>query len=221
MNAGLILAGGRGERIIGYDIPKQYIEIGKKLLITYCLEIFEKCTEIDIICVVAQEKWHAQIGNYIFAQPGVSRQHSIYNGLQMLKPLSPEYVVIHDSARPCVTVDDISNLMQCAHLYDGATPSLPVTETIYRSFNRKTIGNTLNRDELFVGQTPECYDFKQYYAAHENYSDMLIDFRGSSEIAVNSGMKIALCTGNPENFKITTNADIERFKNIIEKGAVI
>lgn len=218
MHAALILAGGKGERIVGYDIPKQYLRVGGKRMISYCLETFEKTPDIDIICVVAQRRWRSHIGDYLFADAGTSRQHSIYNGLQVLRPYTPKYVVIHDAARPCVTLDDIGTLITSAHQFDGATPSLPVTETIYRSFNNKTIANTLNRDELFIGQTPECYDFQKYYAAHEQYADMLASFRGSSEIAVNAGMRISLCTGNPGNFKVTTNEDLERFRDIIEKG---
>lgn len=215
LNAGLILAGGKGERILGYDTPKQFIEIRGKMVISYCLETFEKSPDIDIICVVADRQWHSRIGDYLFAEAGITRQHSIYNGLQVLRPYAPQSVIIHDSARPCVTIGDIRELIRCGLTYDGATPSLPVVETVYRSFNGKTIANTLNRDELFIGQTPELYHYEQYYAAHQKYNDMLSDFRGSSEIAVNAGMKIALCTGNPGNFKITTNSDLEKFKDII------
>lgn len=214
MNAGLILAGGKSERLTGYDIPKQFIEVGGKPIISYCLETFKKCQDIDVICVVADEKWHSQIGDYIFAESGISRQHSIFNGLLALKPYSPKNVIIHDSARPCVTVEDIMECITASHDYDGATPSLPVTETVYRSFNGKSIASTLNRDELFVGQTPECYDFEQYLEMHEKNSDMLASFRGSSEIAVNAGMKIAIARGNPENIKITSNTDLEYFRDI-------
>ncbi|GHU41411.1 2-C-methyl-D-erythritol 4-phosphate cytidylyltransferase [Clostridia bacterium] len=215
MNAGLILAGGSSERLIAYDTPKQFIEVGGRMIISYCLRTFEQCPDIDVICVVADKSWRSQIGNYIFADPGDSRQQSIYNGLLALKASSPNCVVVHDAARPCVTVQNISDYIKAADEYDGSTPYLPVTETIYRSFNAKTIAGTLNRDELLIGQTPECYDFEPYLAANEKYVDMLGDFHGSSELAVKSGMKIALAKGNPDNFKITTNADLEKFKSII------
>lgn len=217
MNAGLILAGGKGQRVISNGTPKQFIEVGGKMVISYCLKTFEECRDIDMICVVAQDQWHTRIGDYIFAEAGVSRQHSIFNGLKALEPYTPRYVVIHDAARPLVTADDISGCIRASAGYDGATPALPVNETVYRSFNGKTIASTLNRDELFIGQTPECYDFGPYLAAHETYADMLANFRGSSEIAVNAGMKIALAKGSRDNFKITHDADLERFKAIAEK----
>lgn len=218
MNVGLILAGGNSERMVGIDTPKQFVEIGGIPLIKYSLQTIERCEDIDLICVVADEKRRSMIGNYIYAEPGISRQHSIYNGLLAVKSYAPKYVVVHDSARPLLTVDDICNGINASRDYDGATPSLPVTETIYRSFNGKTISSTLNRDELLIGQTPECYDFEKYLEAHERCKDMLAGFRGSSEIAVNAGMKIAIYNGNAGNFKVTTNGDLERFKALVEEG---
>jgi 2-C-methyl-D-erythritol 4-phosphate cytidylyltransferase len=218
LNAAIILAGGKGERL-NSEIPKQFIKICDKAIVNYTLETFENCADIDIICVViADEYRHFLSGNYTFSKPGKSRQHSIYSGLQALQKHAPKYVIIHDAARPLVTETDIANCVNSAKNYDGATPVLPLTDTIYHSANGKTIEKTLNRDELFAGQTPECYDYKKYLAIHENLSENeLLHTRGSSEIAVNHNMQIALCAGNPHNFKITTNADLERFREIIEK----
>lgn len=218
MNAGLILAGGSGERLIGYDEPKQFIEIGGKPLILYCLKTFEQCSDIALICVAVAEEWRGILGDgYLYAEPGKSRQHSIYNGLLTLKQYNPTRVIIHDAARPLVMVNDITALIQAANRCDGATPALPVSDTIYQSTDGKTISKTLNRDELCAGQTPECYNFKKYLAIHENLTDdELSGIRGSSEIAVNGGMQIAICKGNLYNFKVTENADLERFRTIVE-----
>lgn len=215
MNAALILAGGKGERLKGYELPKQYIEVGGRNIISYCLEVFNNSSDIDIICVVAEEKWRSQIGDYIFAEAGTSRQNSIYNGLLALKQYNPSRVVVHDSARPIVTTDDIKRCLEEAKEYDGGTPCAPVVETIYRCEDGKTITSTLSRDELFVGQTPECYDFNKYLKAHEVFEEKLDSFRGSSEIAVVAGMKIAVTTSNPDNFKITTIKELEKFRAIV------
>lgn len=222
MNAGIILAGGKGERLSS-DIPKQFIEIEGQPLINYALSVFNECNDIDLICVVVDEKYRAILnGEYVFAEPGISRQHSILNGLCALKAHSPSYVVVHDAARPLVTETDICGCIKGAKGYDGATPGLPVTDTTYQSTDGKTITKALNRDELFAGQTPECYDFKKYLALNESLSDSeLSKVRGSSEVAVNYGMQIAICKGNLDNFKITTNTDLERFKSIVRKSETI
>jgi 2-C-methyl-D-erythritol 4-phosphate cytidylyltransferase len=218
---GLILSGGKGERLKS-DIPKQYIEVSSKLIINYTLDAFKNCADIDMICVVIADKYRNVLhADYLLADSGATRQKSILNGLRALQAHSPKYVIIHDAARPNVTVDDISNVIHASENYDGATPVLAVTDTTYQSVDGKIITKTLNRDELFAGQTPECYDFEKYLAAHERFADKLDAFRGSSEIAVVAGMKIALAKGSPSNFKITTNTDLERFKVIIEKSGNI
>jgi 2-C-methyl-D-erythritol 4-phosphate cytidylyltransferase len=220
MSAGLILAGGKGERLTGHNTPKQFIEVGGSPLILYCLRAFEQCPDISLVCVViAEDRRSVLDGDYVRAEPGISRQHSIRNGLLALKRYNPKRVVIHDAARPLVTAEDITALIRAAEPCDGATPVLPVTDTVYRSADGKTIGDALNRDELFAGQTPECYDFKKYLAAHEKPTDEeLLRIRGSSELAVGFGMQIAICEGNPDNFKITTNADLERFRAMVENN---
>jgi 2-C-methyl-D-erythritol 4-phosphate cytidylyltransferase len=220
MNAGLILAGGKGERLTGTGMPKQFVKVGGKPLLLYCLQAFEECPDISLLCVVIAEDRHGVLdGVYVCAEPGKSRQHSIYSGLLALSRYDPSRVVIHDAARPLVTAAEITALIRAAETCDGATPGLPVTDTIYQSADGKTIGKTLPRDELFAGQTPECYDFKTYLAAHAKLTDdELSRIRGSSEPAVGFGMRIALCKGNPNNFKVTTKGDLERFRARAENG---
>ena len=58
MNIALILAGGSGSRF-GGDIPKQYLEVGGKPVIAYCLRTFSQHEQIDKIQIVADEQWHA------------------------------------------------------------------------------------------------------------------------------------------------------------------
>ena len=91
MNIALILAGGSGSRF-GGDIPKQYLEVGGKPVIAYCLRTFSQHEQIDKIQIVADEQWHAFIekctlqegctGLQGFSAPGENRQLSIWNGLQ-------------------------------------------------------------------------------------------------------------------------------------------
>ena len=96
MNIAIILAGGTGTRL-GGDIPKQYIEVAGKPIISYCLDKFEKHKLIDNIVVVASEMWQDYIMSWItkdnlkkvsgFAPAGSSRQHSIVNGMLKAKDI--------------------------------------------------------------------------------------------------------------------------------------
>lgn len=64
MNVALILSGGTGTRL-GADIPKQYIEVGGKPIICYCVEQLLGHDRIDAVQIVADQSWHDAIRGWI------------------------------------------------------------------------------------------------------------------------------------------------------------
>lgn len=231
MTAAIILAGGLSERLSEIEMPKQYVEIAGTPIIIYCLRVFEHCTDIDGIVIVAHERWQKLITLWLnkygikkcraFAYPGKTRQYSVYNGLLALQSCKPDLAVIHDAARPLVTGQDISKCINSSVGYDGATPAIPITETAYQSIGGNVITGLINRDELYIGQTPEVYNFSKYLDAYSILSDLEMEsIKGSSELAFMAGMKIHLYRGDARNIKITTFADMEYFKYLVEVGKV-
>ncbi|MDR0991824.1 MAG: 2-C-methyl-D-erythritol 4-phosphate cytidylyltransferase [Ruminococcus sp.] len=230
MNFGVLLAGGRGERIKSIGVPKQFAEVGGKPLFAYALEALGKCAAIDVICVVTFSERQEEIKKHaeeftqkiIFAEPGKSRQHSVLSGLEAIEREfainQNDNVVVHDAARPLATETDIENCIFACKDFDGATPAIPPSDTIYMSDNGVTIGQILIRDKLFAGQTPECYNLVKYLAAFRRLSDGEIEkIRGGSELAFLSGMNIHLYPGNPLNIKITTDFDLKLLQFLIEE----
>lgn len=223
MNTAIILAGGTGTRL-GGNIPKQYLEVGDKPVITYCLEKFEYNQLIDEIVIVAAKEWQEYIQQHIytiskfkcFASAGSSRQHSIINGMKAASPKT-ERVIIHDAARPNVSDDTISQCIVGLDEYDGVMPVLPVKDTIYYSKTGEQINSLLNRDQLFAGQAPESFLFNKYLSIHDGITEEQLSLvRGSSEIAYRNGLKVKLIKGDEHNYKITTIADLEKFKSEVE-----
>ena len=108
MNYAVVLSGGVGLRIKA-DIPKQYLKIEGRMIISYCLETIILCEAVDRLIVVANEKWHRTIEEEIekivekysksescstkkykdkflgFALPGAERQESIFNALEYIE----------------------------------------------------------------------------------------------------------------------------------------
>jgi 2-C-methyl-D-erythritol 4-phosphate cytidylyltransferase len=227
VNAGLVLAGGVGTRLTS-GIPKQFIEVAGKPLIMYCLMSFERCADISFIEIVAAEAWRDRISEWIeygrirkfrqFAAPGPTRAHSVRNGLLALSGElgAEDTIVIHDAARPLVTEADISRCVKASVGRDGATPVVRPRDTVYRSADGERISALLNRDELFAGQTPECYNFTKYLAAHRAPAEgEPARATGGSEIAFRSGMDIRLYEGNERNIKVTTEADLMYVKYLL------
>ena len=231
MNTAIILAGGSGSRMKDADVPKPYIMAGGKPVISYCLHTFETTEVINRIVIVADYSFHKFIEDWIskenitkfagFANPGRTRQHSIYNALLKVQEIAEEneIVIIHDAARPLVSQRIILDCINAAKISDGAMPVLHVKDTIYMSEDGKHIKGLLNRDELFAGQAPESFRFYKYLSIHQKMTDEEIGLiKGSSEAAYKYGMQIELVEGSEENFKITTMEDLHKFKLMLENN---
>ncbi|MGN0688589.1 MAG: IspD/TarI family cytidylyltransferase [Oscillospiraceae bacterium] len=226
MNIALILAGGTGSRL-GGDTPKQYLEVGGRPIIAYCMETFFRHKEVDAVHIVADACRRGLISEYVcmdkfrgFSDVGETRQLSIVSGLTdiITYAADSDYVIIHDAARPLVSAKDISACLSAAQGHDGALPVLAMKDTVYLSDNGKTVARLIDRSRLFAGQAPEAFVLGKYLAANRALlPDRIKQINGSTEPAILAGMDIALTPGNENNFKITTRADLERFAATIRQ----
>ena len=229
MNYAIILAGGSGSRMKLKSIPKQYLKVNNREIIAYAIEKFQNHSQIDKIIVVVANEWKEHVEEVVkeekftkvvkYALGGASRQMSIYNGLSVVRSQAEEndIVIIHDAARPCVDEQTITECIEATKSGDGAMPVITVKDTIYLSENGEKIDKLLNRDELYAGQSPECFRFGKYIKIHDRITEDEINLvRGSSEIAFKGGMDIQMIKGHESNFKITTMEDLDKFKLLIE-----
>lgn len=231
MNVAVVLSGGTGTRA-GLEIPKQYYEVNGKPVISYCLHTFLMHEKIDAVQIVADRMWHGYIMQHLFvlpcsekfrgfSAPGENRQLSVYHALMDIRRYASDddFVIIHDAARPCVSAAQIADCLKAAKGHDGTLPVLPMKDTVYISENGKTVSSLLDRGKLFAGQAPEVFLLGRYYGANRALMpDRILEINGSSEPAVMAGMDIAMILGDEGNFKITTVVDLERFREIVQKG---
>lgn len=222
MNIAIVLSGGRGSRL-GSDIPKQYIEVGGRMIISYCLLSLFEHEKIDGVIIVAEREYEVSILDSIpdlnkfigFAEPGENRQMSIYNALVKLKEKvsDRDVVVIHDAARPNLSTKMISSLIDDIEGYDGVLPVLPMKDTVYYSDNGESISSLMDRSKVYAGQAPEAFIYGKYVEANEVLlPDRILDIKGSTEPAIKHGMNIKMIPGDENNYKITTKADLEKFR---------
>lgn len=93
-------------------------------------------------------------------------------------------------------------------------------DTVYYSKDGRQITSLLDRQAVFAGQAPELFRLGTYYQANERLlPEEILRINGSTEPAVLAGMQIAMVPGDERNFKITTPADLERFRQIVENEA--
>ena len=162
MNTALILSGGVGSRL-GADIPKQYIKVGGRMILSYCVEQLSMHPQIDAIQIVAQESWRGPVLECVaaydsrkkfkgFSEPGENRQLSIWNGLRDIFTYAKaeDTVLIHDAARPCLSEALITECLGALEGHDGVLPVLPMKDTVYLSRDGKSVSSLLNRQEIFA-----------------------------------------------------------------------
>lgn len=234
MNIAILLSGGVGSRIHS-NIPKQYISVSNRLIITYALETLVNCSLIDWVYIVADSEWknrildnaaenHIPLGKVVeFVEPGQNRQESVWNGLQTIcmrnkgileaDSIQEESIVlIHDAARPLLTVEQIEACFEALKNYDGVMPVLPMKDTVYLSEDGLEVSKLLERQKIFAGQSPELFRFEKYYLANQKLlPEKIKDINGSTEPAILADMRIAMVPGDENNYKITTDTDLKRF----------
>ncbi len=240
MNIALILSGGSGVRV-GSSIPKQYIEVSGRPIITYCIKTLSAHEAVDVIWIVAEKEWQEKIIAWLkmfgletkvkgFSLPGENRQLSILNGLEDIAVFAKEedYVMVHDAARPCLSAQMISDCFAGVNGHDGILPVLPMKDTVYLSKDGKSIASLLNREQIFAGQAPEVFVLGKYLDANRELLEkecentdgkmqsVILSINGSTEPAILAGLDVAMIPGEEENFKITTREDLERFRKSVE-----
>jgi 2-C-methyl-D-erythritol 4-phosphate cytidylyltransferase len=234
MNIALLLSGGTGSRL-GADIPKQYITVAGKMILSYCLETIGLHNSIDAIQIVADPAWQDCIWESAagqewsdklrgFSVPGNTRQLSILNGLQDIRGYAgaEDIVLIHDAARPCLKPETVTACIDAAKEHDGALPVLPMKDTVYFSEDGLRISSLLKRSCVVAGQAPEAFRLEKYVQANRALlPDKILLINGSTEPAVMAGMDIAVIPGDEGNFKITTEADLIRFRQLVADRSVL
>lgn len=230
MNIAIILSGGVGSRM-GLDIPKQYVMVNNRPVVSYCLQTFFVNKRTDAVVIGVADEWKEFVKEQVdvlhpekpvfYAQPGETRQYSIYNALKVVKESGcpdDSIVIIHDAARPLVSHKLIDSCYDTCSRVDGVMPVIAVKDTTYYSEDGKKIKDLLDRSKLWAGQAPEAFIFGKYLKVHDEMShDELLKINGSTEIAFKNGMNVEMVKGDPMNFKITTPEDLANFETIINQ----
>ena len=231
MNVAIILAGGVGSRVQS-EVPKQFVELSGQMMIMHSLAPFGESELVDNIQIVAAQEWREKIEDAIFedpeseiaqkflgfSEPGENRQMSIYHALvDIAKNISGvDNVIVHDAARPFVTVENIDECLQALDAHEGAMPVLPMKDTVYFSRTGTRVDELLNRSCIYAGQAPEAFRFEKYLEANKALlPDKILLIRGSTEPAIMAGMDVAMIPGDQRNFKVTNDADLERAREIL------
>tara|TARA_X000000368_G_scaffold418605_1_gene418959 strand:- start:652 stop:1794 length:1143 start_codon:yes stop_codon:yes gene_type:complete len=214
MNAGVIVAGGKGSRFGGY---KQTTILNNKPIYQYSLDIFNDSDIIDIVYLVIPKdlfpKITKDISNMcpskkiVLCESGKTRSDSVYSAIKKIKE-NIDIVVIHDAVRPLIKSENILNLINACKNSDGAILAHPVSDTL-KKVSESIVSFTVDRTNLWLAETPQAFNFKKlkscYKKIDKNNRNIFTD---EASLMENFGCKIKALHNKSENIKITEKEDL-------------
>lgn len=157
---GIILAGGIGARF-GSSVPKQYMKLNGREIISYSIESFRESRlgeNFILVCNEAEYKAQNIAKKYgvTCIQGGTTRNESIYNGLKYVQKYYPETekVVIHDGVRPFFQSRHIATYFDLLDEYEAVITAVKITDSLGYKNN-----TPVNREEYYLIQAPEAFRF--------------------------------------------------------------
>ena len=207
----VIAAAGSSRRMDGID--KVFALLGGEPVLARVLEVFQRCNPIDQVVVVLSEQ-NLEWGKQLVIERGWSqvidvcvggrrRQDSVAAGLRRLSNCN--WVVIHDGARPLVTVDLINRGLEAARETGAAVAAVPVVDTIKVAGGDRIIRQTPPRQNLWAVQTPQVFDIKIMTEAYSRAGGEVTD---DASLVEQLGYRVKIYMGAYSNVKITAPGDL-------------
>ncbi|WP_417820721.1 bifunctional 2-C-methyl-D-erythritol 4-phosphate cytidylyltransferase/2-C-methyl-D-erythritol 2,4-cyclodiphosphate synthase [Terasakiella sp.] len=216
----IIVAAGRGRRF-GGDLPKQYCRLGDQAVLRKTACAFLSHPDVIGVRVIIHpddlDLYRKAVDGLDLLDPvfgGDTRQESVCRGLESLVDLEPRGVLIHDAARPFVTLDVIDRVIAHIETGVGVIPAVPVSDTLKREMQDAQCPETVDRTGLWRAQTPQGFLFDEIIQAHQRHRGQeLTDDAALMEV---DGRHIVLSLGSEDNFKITTPDDLHRAERMLQ-----
>ncbi len=227
----VVPAAGRGTRF-GSETPKQYLDVAGRPLLAHTLQALFAHPQVSGAVVVVGENdgdWAAcdllVDGKFdgkpvLAAVGGATRAASVLNGVNALPGdvRADDFVLVHDAARPNLGLDDVQKLLDRGREdMVGAILAAPVRDTLKRAGDDGGIDATESRSRLWRAFTPQMFRRLQLTKALEDAGKAGIEVTDEAMAMERLGLRPLLVEGSEDNFKITTPADLARFKFILSQ----
>lgn len=226
----VIAAGGRGSRF-GAPLPKAFVPLAGRPMLSWSLDAFDACESIEAICLVVPAEW-VDDARCIVADGGwgsvravvaggEERPASVLAGLQGLTPDPPAIVCIHDAARPLIDQQTILRSIEIARERGAAVTAVPAIDTIKQCDPDGRIESTPPRCSLYHAQTPQSFHYDLLLDAYRQAESGQFDVTDDASLVEQTGHPVFVSEGHLDNFKITTSEDLARAEWLLERRGEI
>ncbi len=227
MNCAILLAAGSGTRMGDLVEDKILFPLLEKPVINYSISAFTKTHKFSRFVIVYRDELQREAiakilmpdfvkkYNPTFIKGGESRQASVFNALQEIETwnASIRFVAIHDTARPLIHSEFITELLASAEKHQNAIPATSMVDTI-KSIESDSASDgesvkDLDRSKLRSVQTPQIFEFNLINESYQKVFESKHTITDDSSALAFSEAEINLVLNDRPNPKLTTKNDID------------
>lgn len=216
----IVVAAGSGKRFGGNE-SKIFAKLDNQPLFLRAVQLFvnreDVCQTILVVSPADMDQMKSKFGANLgfmgvkLVSGGAERHDSVANGLAAVNE-DVEYVAVHDAARVCVAYEWIDTIFAAAQQSGAAVPVVPVTSTLKRVAADKTLSETVQRDGLYMAQTPQIFRRDVIRAAYAGLAELKKQegkpITDDAQLVSASGFPVTAVDGDARNIKITTRGDL-------------
>lgn len=224
----IIPAAGTGKRFSAQALKQYQMLLGQTVLQHSVAALNALPLSGYVLAISAQDNMaktlefsHANKAHFCIG--GVERVDSVLAALTFLSQTAhaDDWVMVHDAARPCVTVECLNRLLASAISHNApAILATPVRDTLKRaaradsdnssnsSFNTNSIAHTVCRNDLWQAQTPQIARLGQLKMAIEQALEQGLTLTDEASALEAANIEVMLVAGRGDNIKITYPEDL-------------
>jgi 2-C-methyl-D-erythritol 4-phosphate cytidylyltransferase / 2-C-methyl-D-erythritol 2,4-cyclodiphosphate synthase len=212
--AGLVVAAGRGART-GLATPKQYARLAGRPVLRWALEALAGRPAVAPVLAVIDPSDRplydeAAAGLAGLLPPvagGATRQASVRQGLEALAEHRPDFVLIHDAARPFPSPALLDRIVAALSPDAGVVPAVPIADSLKRVADT-TVVDGVPREGVAAAQTPQAFPFAAILAAHRQAAETgASNLTDDAAVAALTGLPVRTVAGERGNIKLTQAED--------------
>lgn len=233
MIAAVIAASGYGKRL-GYPQGKQFLIVAGEPLLYYSLKSFIDHPEVEMVVAVVNSKDKVETEELIgtFKKEGCKkildycfgsheRYGSVYNGILKVKEILKDsfessIILIHDGARPLVSQELISGVIEGVRKCGACICAVPVVNTIKEVIDGKVF-STPDRSRLYAAQTPQGFTGRIIWESYLKLKEDDFLPTDDSSIVERAGFEVLVVPGSSENIKLTTEKDLALIERMLSR----
>ena len=209
----IIPAAGTGNRMASV-LPKQYVPLAGKPMISHTVQVFFKHPRISSIHLALNpddDFWRSlplePVSRLkLHYTGGDSRSETVLNTLRAISAAENDWILVHDAARPGLTHQLIDNLLNALENDAvGGLLALPLADTLKQADAANRVEKTIPRTDLWQAQTPQMFRYGTLVKALQSFEGAATD---EAEAIEALGLQPKLVRGELRNLKITYPQDL-------------